>query len=780
MATAAAKNLETRIGKVLSHQKARGGFSTSIAYEPDDAAEKAHGSLYFVIDIGSPSPLTADIAYNLIDIVKEEYYSDLELSAGESFENALKAANDELAAIAKQGEKDWIGKFNAVLAAVQGREAHIVQRGTAEMHLLRSGAMTNLTKGMYTPGETYRPEETLINLIEGEVEVGDKLVLSTSELFYYVSIEKLKRLMDSHTPAQAAKKLAGLLEQESEINHTSILISEFSLPELLAQEEETEPSENWIGTPAEPQPRRSGLFGGAPALDKEKTVAEAIDEKIEEPEEVAAGVAEEPVIPEMPRRDDLVIDEASEIADESSESYRMRAPKLAIPRPSFSGFKGGISKAGDYASQLKINTKQLGRVGKITWQLARVAGAAGLVLVDGVVRVTTKGVKTIKRHPQGNYILAGIVTALVVIIVGSTIGLARGQSTKVGNKSATASLAEAQQKRDEAQAALIYEDSAKARTLLAEAYLAAQAASTNNRTKDEAAVLLVDLEKQLDTVSNVKRFNDIQPLGDLNVLTSQLNTGGDTTKQVKVGQVTVLGGNVYAVDPENNKVYKFKPGSGDAAIVNSLVSTDRKLKLVSPMSDKEMVFYTTPPNVYSLNLENNSMTGVSLDAGAWNNADFLVAYTNKLYMLDIPNNQVWKYQTVPTGYTKIAPYFETNTGISLAGALDFAIDGSVYVLFPGNVVKKYSGGADTQFVLKDVPSPYPKLGNITQIFADIDTKLYVLDAANNRVVVFDKEGDYFSQYIFGGINNPTNLVVDEAAGFIYMTAGTAIYRLPMK
>src|SRR3989344_8616035 len=92
--TKTAKQLATRVGKVLSHDKAKGGFSTCLVYESDDVAQKTHGALYFVVDIGSPSPLSPDIAYNLIDIIKEEYYSELELTAGESFENALKAANE--------------------------------------------------------------------------------------------------------------------------------------------------------------------------------------------------------------------------------------------------------------------------------------------------------------------------------------------------------------------------------------------------------------------------------------------------------------------------------------------------------------------------------------------------------------------------------------------------------------------------------------------------------------------------------------------------------------
>jgi hypothetical protein len=47
--------------------------------------------------------------------------------------------------------------------------------------------------------------------------------------------------------------------------------------------------------------------------------------------------------------------------------------------------------------------------------------------------------------------------------------------------------------------------------------------------------------------------------------------------------------------------------------------------------------------------------------------------------------------------------------------------------------------------------------------------------------MFDKEGAYLAQFVYGsGISNPTNLFVDQANNFIYLTAGTALYRLPMK
>ncbi|MDD5605918.1 MAG: hypothetical protein PHR51_01125 [Patescibacteria group bacterium] len=750
--------LATRIGKLLSHNARKGGFSTSLVYEPDEVSEKRHGSLYFVIDIGSPSALSADIAYNLIDIIKEEFYSDLELGVGESFENALKAANGELAAIAKEGEKDWMGKLNIIIAAVRDKEMHVVQRGTAEVHLLREGNLTNLSKGMYAPGETYAPEETLVNIIEGELDVSDKVIMSTSELFYYISVEKLKRLMENNTPAQATKKLATMLEQEDDINRTSVLMVEFNLPDLIAQEEETEPTENWIGEPgpvAKPK-ARSPL---AVAMDKAQSLADALQKNEEDTEAEITDDRAEPE--EVVLREEIIIDEVQE------------APTKPA-RPSWASMKTVNIK--DYTA--KVDSKQVQQIGQVAWRVVKAIGTMLWALLDSIITFTTNVIRNIKKRPDGNRILLIATAVIVVAVVGVTLALSSGYSNRIGLKNAQAALAEAQQKRDAAQAALIYEDGVRARELLAEAYAAAVSATKNVRTESAASVLVAELQGQIDDVSNVSRFTDVRPLVNFDAIAPQLAGNGDDVS-VNIGDIVVLGGNIYTNDSVNNKIYKYKASSSEVAIINSLVSSNKRLALTAEASDSELILFTTPPGIYSLNLVNNSLEGKALDSGDWSNAEQLIVYGDKLYFLDSATNQIYKYSPVPEGYTPIAPYFETGHTPDIAGALDFAIDGNVYVLMPGNVIKQFLGGEETGFQLKNIPSSYPAISNITHIYADAESDFYVLDAGNNRILRFDEEGVYLAQYIYDTIQNPSDMTVDQAGGFIYLSSGTEVYRLPL-
>lgn len=767
---AKANQLAARVGKLLSHNTKKGGFSTSLVYEPDEVSEKRHGSLYFVIDIGSPSPISADIAYNLIDIIKEEFYSDLSLDTGTSFENALKAANGELAAIAKEGEKDWMGKLNIVIAVVRDKEMHIVQRGTAEIHLLREGNLNNLSKGMYSPGETYAPEETLINIIEGELEVADKIIMSTSELFYYISVEKLKRLMENNTPASATKKLATMLEQEDDINRTSVLMSEFNLPELILQEEETEPTENWIGEPgpvAKPK-ARSPLTA---AINKAQSLADALQKDEEESNAIAEGTQARQSSPSaklgMTDLENLSKDEIV-ISEEDVKTGKRQ-------RPTWSGLKSINIK--NYAS--KVDSKQAREIGIIAWKTIKAIGIMLGSVLSGALTLITNLIRNVKKRPDGNRILLIGSAVIIIAIVGITMSLSSGYTNRIGARNAETALAAAIQSRDAAQAALIYEDGTRARELLAQAYASAMLATKNVRTEPAAAALVLELQEQIDDVSNVSRFVDVRPLVNFDVIAPQLASSGDDVT-VNVGNIVVIGGNIYTNDAVNNKIYKYKSSSAQVAIVNSLVSTNKRLLLTSAANDAELILYTSPPGIYSLNLANNSLEGRALDTGNWNNAEQLIVYGDKLYFLDPPTSQIYKYGIVPEGYTPIAPYFEVGNVPDITGALDFAIDGNVYVLLPNNVIKQYLGGEDMAFQLKNIPSSYPALANITHIYADAGSDLFILDAGSKRVMRFDEEGIYLAQYIYDTIENPSDFTVDQTGGFIYISSGTEVYRLPLE
>ncbi|OGB74075.1 hypothetical protein A2V68_02500 [candidate division Kazan bacterium RBG_13_50_9] len=758
-----------RIGKVLSKASDVSGFSTALAYLPDRAEEQKHGGLYFVIDIGSASPLTPDIAYNLIDIVKEEYYRDLTLAPAKSFENALKSANEEFSAIAKEGEKSWIGKTNISIAAIADNQLLAVQRGTSEIHLWRNGKMMNLSEGMYTPGEMPRPEETLTNIIEGELSVGDKLVVSTAELFYYLSVDKLKRVIESHSPAGAAQKVASQLKDEDDISKTNVILLEFSLPELTDAEEETAPEDNWIGSRASSVPpavpkKAKPLFGGFSA----RTAVTDRRDDTEMAEEEKPPVPVKPYLPTSGKMaQELEMEE--EDTEEAPTKFRPTLPRLDYGQK-IASVRGQLSSV--------ATSPQFKKTSNLVLRYLKYAGLVILATVDLLVSFVSNWVDEVKKRPHGKRTLMITVGILALIVVVSTLSLARGHTVRVSKQVAVASLEEAIQKRDAAKAAIIYEDNAKASTLLFEAYGLAEAATKHESTKAQGLAVLAEIKSQLDEVGRVKRFENPPVLVDFASLASQLEVQGKGEAKVNIDNLLTVGGDVYSYDTKYNKIYKYNSGSGKAGIAISLVSNDRIIKL-GAAGDNELFLYANPASVYALDLAENKMTSVSLDVGNWNNATGLISYIDKLYFLDVENNNIWKYKQITDGYTKIAPYFEDNSAIDLSGSTDFAIDGDVYILANG-IVRKYASGQQVEYSLRDVPEHTGALGTIVDLYTSSSAAgLYVLDQSNSRVVLFNRDGNYLGQYLFTGITNPAKIFVDESAGYLWILAGTQVYQLAL-
>ena len=730
--------------------------------------------------------MAPDIAYNLIDIIKEEYYRDLSLEPAQSFENALKAANEEFTAIAKEGEKDWIGKTNVTIAAIAGDKLMAVHRGTNELHLWRNGKLMHLSAEMYTPGEMPKPEETLTNIIEGDLLVGDKIIASTAELLYYFSMDKIKRFIEDYGPAEAARKLAMQLEKEGEISKTNVIIAEFSVPEM-AIEEEGAPEDNWVGnitpdygrkfsaeTAATSRATTENLWGAAKIVVKPEPKWEA------DTEQPAAPMLNNLADRTSEMAQELDITEEMETVPSASTRRPISAhlPNIQLPKVNYARMGKGLSNFANKTRQVAKNPN-LKKTGNVILRYAKYSWLILVAVVDLVFTSISYWVNEIKKQKYGNRILLISVGALAIVLVASTLTLANNHTTRVSRKVALASLDSAIQKRDAAKAALIYEDTTKAMALLAESYAAAESATKYDDTKKEALAVLADVQGQLDEVTKVKRYTNPRVTVDFAGMASQLDTSGSkTAAKVTIDNFFVIGSDIYSYDTDQNKVYKYNYSRNETGIINSLVSNEKKIKLGAP-TDNGLVIYTTPPSIYTLDVADNKMTAANLDSGAWNNAVDLIAYTSKLYFLDPDNNQIWKYQGMANGYTKIAPFFEDNSMISLAGATAFAIDGDMYLLANGSV-SKYTQGQKVEYTFNNLPEHTGALGAIKDIYASWNTNgLYILDATNNRVIAFNKDGKYRKQYILSGVTAPSKIFVDEKIGSFWVMSGTQVYQLDL-
>jgi hypothetical protein len=149
------------------------------------------------------------------------------------------------------------------------------------------------------------------------------------------------------------------------------------------------------------------------------------------------------------------------------------------------------------------------------------------------------------------------------------------------------------------------------------------------------------------------------------------------------------------------------------------------------------------------------------------------AFNTSLYVLDPDNEQIVRMRPQGEQYEAGTNWIIDKT-TSLAGAVDLAIDGNVYVLLP-NGIAAFASGRETGFELGVVE---PNLNGAQSIFTSVElTHLYVLDPANGRVVQIAKDGKLIAQFEAEGLASATAFYV-KTDGTLFFTTPTGLYSFP--
>lgn len=148
-------------------------------------------------------------------------------------------------------------------------------------------------------------------------------------------------------------------------------------------------------------------------------------------------------------------------------------------------------------------------------------------------------------------------------------------------------------------------------------------------------------------------------------------------------------------------------------------------------------------------------------------------FNNRLYTVAPSLNQILRSNQLPS--LSVFSNWMTEEA-DLSNARDIAIDGSVYVLTPNNVLQFLRGRAANpriQLALVD-----PPLENAQRLFTSADTqRLYILEP--NRLLVFNKTGSFMAQYVSDGASPFEDLTVDLVKNAAYVITADKLYRIEL-
>lgn len=146
-------------------------------------------------------------------------------------------------------------------------------------------------------------------------------------------------------------------------------------------------------------------------------------------------------------------------------------------------------------------------------------------------------------------------------------------------------------------------------------------------------------------------------------------------------------------------------------------------------------------------------------------------YNETLYVLNPNSEQIIRMRNQNSNFEAGTPWIiSKDTDISSARSL--AIDGDIYVTLPDNILK-FRSGRELPFSEAEVE---PRLENISRIYTSNSLNhIYALEPSNSRIIVFDKEGNFITQYKTPELESATGITIDESKLQLIFTSNNNLY-----
>jgi hypothetical protein len=368
--------------------------------------------------------------------------------------------------------------------------------------------------------------------------------------------------------------------------------------------------------------------------------------------------------------------------------------------------------------------------------------------------------------PASSRLLLSTSLILIILFAGSVMLLSQKKTHEINLNRYSEILSEANQKEDQAEAAMIYQDEAKAREMLKESQELLGQISESDYLQEEVKELKAKIQEQLKKFSEPKIVYDFKNL----------------KPEIEIKGLLNLNNILFSYNPANNKIYKYDLSENVGLAVEADSNGLGRLQKGTALTNSRLAFYTDAPGIAVFNPDKDELKKVDTPLAqeiSLENLKDISSYGANIYFLDAGNNQIWKHSPILSGFSKAKPWIKPNEESDFSNAVSLAIDGTIYIFKQDGTVLKYlSGYKKDEFALSELTQPVDQPTKIYTLPGYAN--LYILEPKNKRVLIFDKQGKIITQYFSEKFNDLKDLAILEKEKKIYLLNGTEIVEIEME
>jgi sugar lactone lactonase YvrE/uncharacterized protein (UPF0333 family) len=374
------------------------------------------------------------------------------------------------------------------------------------------------------------------------------------------------------------------------------------------------------------------------------------------------------------------------------------------------------------------------------------------------------GFGTLFTKKKKNILIVGVAVVLVAILLGAYIKHRQNVSAQETAWNAAYDQAKAAVGRAEGEA--VYSED-RARETLASALSAANNLDAGTASRKDAIAKLIaqtsDLKKKL------QRIQDVGSPAQLFALPDGIADGALSSPILFQNKIIFLDRadkQLVAVDPTTKEAKKIDLPPNTAAPVAIGAG---KSSVIIALEDKTLLAAT---------IDDGKVAKATIGSSGIQAVTDAVTYTgSRLYVLDAPSQQIWKFTSASGAFGNGAKYLQA-TNSNLTNAVSLAIDSNVYVLSSDGKIARFMSGGQDGFALTTIDPP---LTSANQIWTDPDSNVVAItDQNGKRVLVFTKDGKLMGQYTSSAFKGPVDLTGDPKTKNLYVAdSSNKIFVLPL-
>lgn len=746
-----AKKLVSRTAKVLSEtKKNKDNIATAIAYEhiPRNKEELNHGSIYAVIELEDNSGRAEEIAERIISVLNDSYYKNLDIEPLESFEASLAKINEELTERSSEGQINWLGKLNAVLAIFSDNTLHVTQTGKAEAYLYRGEHTMHITEDL--AGDSINPQRTFKNIASGALTEKDKVALVTPGVFYKISKSELKEFTTNHSPNIASENISKMLSGESgTIKPNAVLLMEIVSPESFVTDDTVmDPDESWVEEKKDNieeistgvASRTVGMIEGIGTL---FTTASLFLKSKAYPffQNQFLGLKSKIIDLKTPPKDNIIIESEESLGQTLKKDDKNKLNSEKINDIELTEQENEEIQAENKEIRIKEKKKSIKILPLERFDFS---------FIEKIKKLTSIipqniNLKKIKRPKGKNPII--IASTIAFLAIGLIFYFGYFQNIREERKEAEGQINNARS---------LYEESIKeiengnfrvASSNLQSAKDLAEGVKNKNLFTEEANALLLNINERKDEASRITK-NTARPIYEFK-------------NGAKVSKVLTNGTLLYAVDFTNGNIFSIDPRSGSMATISNNPEIDGKVRSAVLIPQRNVIaLYTDQNEVHETNLL-NGRTQIQPISGGVKEGTEIDHFGTSIYFLSPINGQIFRHLRTARGYGQELAYFTKRQ--SLENTVGVAIDGSIYITDSNANVRRFTRGVEDQFSISENPIDY---SSIRGIYTRPNINFFYL-FTENLIIKFSKDGKFIAQYKNDEAKNINSVtVVGESTYFI--------------